>query len=78
MREEWKPIQGFEGLYEISNRGEVRSLPKSNTFGQNTRKTDGKILVIDAKGKVSLSRKATRKAYFVAELMEKMWPNLKV
>lgn len=25
MREEWKPIQGFIGLYEISNFGNVRN-----------------------------------------------------
>lgn len=26
--EQWKPIEGFEGLYEISNLGRVKSLPK--------------------------------------------------
>lgn len=26
--EEWRPIPGFEGLYEVSNRGRVASLPK--------------------------------------------------
>lgn len=28
MTELWKPIVGFEGLYEVSNLGRVRSLPK--------------------------------------------------
>lgn len=26
QQEEWKPIAGYEGLYEVSNRGRVRSL----------------------------------------------------
>ena len=25
MKEIWKPISGFEGLYEVSNMGNVRS-----------------------------------------------------
>lgn len=28
MSEEWKPVTGYEGLYEVSNQGRVRSLPK--------------------------------------------------
>lgn len=27
----WKPIQGFEGLYEISNYGRVKSIGSYNT-----------------------------------------------
>lgn len=27
---EWKPIKGFDGYYEVSNTGEVRSLDQSN------------------------------------------------
>ena len=26
MKEEWKPIKGYEGLYEVSNMGRVKSL----------------------------------------------------
>ncbi|ADH03403.1 HNH endonuclease [Bacillus phage W.Ph.] len=26
--EEWKPVVGYEGLYEVSNQGNVRSLPR--------------------------------------------------
>lgn len=29
MEEIWKPIKGYEGLYEVSNLGRVKSLPKS-------------------------------------------------
>ncbi len=32
MTEEWKPIMGFRGLYEISNFGRVKSLARSFNF----------------------------------------------
>lgn len=34
-KEIWRPIQGFEGLYEISNIGRVKSLPRTmnNRYG---------------------------------------------
>lgn len=45
MREEWRPVVGFEGCYEISNKGRVRSVPrvvlKSNGRQHSVR---GKIL----------------------------------
>ena len=28
MSEEWRPIEGYEGLYEVSNTGQVRSLDR--------------------------------------------------
>lgn len=28
MKEEWRPVVGYEGLYEVSNMGRVKSLPK--------------------------------------------------
>lgn len=28
----WKPIEGFEGLYEVSNQGEVKSLARENYY----------------------------------------------
>ena len=31
---EWKEIKGYEGLYEVSNMGEVRSLPRQGTKGR--------------------------------------------
>lgn len=27
-KEIWKPISGYEGLYEVSNKGQIRSIPR--------------------------------------------------
>lgn len=35
--EEWRPIPGWEGLYEISNKGRVRSLGRWVSFGNQMR-----------------------------------------
>ena len=32
MAEIWKPIKDYEGLYEISNLGRVKSLPRNGTI----------------------------------------------
>ena len=29
MREEWRPLVGYEGLYEVSNMGRVKSLERT-------------------------------------------------
>ena len=29
--EQWKPIKGYEGLYEVSNLGRVKSIPRNGT-----------------------------------------------
>ena len=29
MREEWRPVVGYEGLYEVSNRGRVKSVERT-------------------------------------------------
>lgn len=32
--EEWRPVMGYEGLYEVSNRGGARSLPRVGRSGR--------------------------------------------
>lgn len=34
MTEEWKQIKGYEGFYEVSNEGRVRSVKRSSTRGK--------------------------------------------
>ena len=33
-QEIWKAVKGYEGLYEVSNYGNVRSVPRNNTKGK--------------------------------------------
>lgn len=39
MSEEWRPVLGFEGSYEVSSLGRVASLPKPNRPGRRIRAT---------------------------------------
>lgn len=45
MEEIWKDIEGFEGLYQISNLGRVKSLPRKRAFGCQTRTCPETIIV---------------------------------
>lgn len=42
--EEWRGVKGYEGLYEISNKGKIRSLEHQVKFGTGSRISDGKTL----------------------------------
>jgi hypothetical protein len=49
MSEVWKPVEGFLGIYEVSDFGNVRSLPRivkcgSKRGGSFSRRTPGKVL----------------------------------
>lgn len=43
-REEWRDIPGYEGLYQVSDMGRVRSLPRIVEFNGIRRRTQGKTL----------------------------------
>lgn len=51
MEEEWKDIADFEGLYQVSNLGRAKSLPKVGSGGHNgiilsqSKDKDGYLLV---------------------------------
>lgn len=51
MKEVWKDIKGYEGLYQVSNLGRVRSLNKNtityNRWGKFERTVKGRILRIN-------------------------------
>ena len=44
MNEEWRPIEGYEGLYEVSNTGRVRSLDRYVKNGRSYRFQKGRVL----------------------------------
>lgn len=45
MEEIWKPVKGFEGYYEVSNLGRVRSIDRYvNTKGDSKRIRNGRVL----------------------------------
>jgi len=43
MREEWRAVPGYEGLYEVSDRGRVRSLDRTVLAADGPRRYKGKI-----------------------------------
>lgn len=44
MNEIWKPIAGYEDVYEVSSMGQVRSLPRKITSGTRIVTLKGKVL----------------------------------
>lgn len=44
MSEQWLPVVGWEGLYEVSDHGNVRSLPRTVAFGTRTRDVPSTVL----------------------------------
>jgi hypothetical protein len=44
MEEIWKDIQGYEGLYQVSNLGRVKSLPRRIVDRKNNRFFKGRVL----------------------------------
>lgn len=55
--ENWKPVVGFEGLYEVSDQGRVRSLDHSTTGKDGrTRRYKGRVLVgsVDSSGRIQV------------------------
>lgn len=83
LTEEWKPIEGYEGYYEVSSFGRIRSLPryviKDNKGNKALKK--GKIMKLGKGGThpyliVGLSKEGIRTNYFVHRLVAKAFiPN---
>lgn len=42
--EEWRPVVGYEGYYEVSSRGRVRSLPREVATFRGVRVSPGRLL----------------------------------
>lgn len=66
MKEIWKPIEGYEGLYEVSTLGRIKSLHYHN--GSNTRILKPR-KVKDGYLMVALYRNKIRKNYQVHHLV---------
>lgn len=43
-QEEWRPVEGYEGIYAVSNLGRVRSFGRRVKNGRGMRNIDGRIL----------------------------------
>lgn len=73
--EEWRPIPGYEGLYEVSNLGRVHSIPRVIDHGHGRiGRRSGRILRAAAGGrhphlKVVLSKGAVRRTWRVHQLV---------
>ena len=76
LKEEWKPIKGYEGLYEVSDWGRVKSLERDYIVGNNAVRHQDVIILKPWKNgdgylHVLLSKNGKRKTFkihrFVAE-----------
>ena len=70
----WKPVVGFEGFYEVSSYGRVKSLPRRVPCSQGRRLTYEKILSVrvfsgNVYPSVHLSDNKTKKTYKVHKLV---------
>lgn len=71
-KEIWKDIEGYEGLYQVSNLGRVKSLPKQDGFVfLNTRIL--KPLNINNRKRVVLVKNKKKKNFFIHQLVAKMF-----
>lgn len=78
--EEWKPIPGYEGLYEVSNRGQVRSLDQVLNRKHGTVKWPGRVLKPQRGSKghygVNLCRQGSSKTHYIHKLVAQAYiPN---
>lgn len=65
--EVWKPIEGYEGLYEISRDGVIRSLPRLHTKGKVIKTSLGS----SGYEQVHLSKDSVVKTFMVHRLVAK-------
>lgn len=73
MNEEWLPVVGYEGAYEVSSIGRVRSLPRTVRAPVGVARLKGRMLTThpdrDNRDLVSLSVKGFRKTFVVSHLV---------
>ena len=64
--EVWKPIKKYEGFYEVSNKGRVRSVERLDARGQHR---EGKVISANSIQQVSLCKDGKRKNFLVHKLV---------
>lgn len=70
MKDEyWKPIKGYEGFYEISNKGNARSVERLDARGQHRKSKVISIKSIRNTKQVTLFRDGKRKNFLVKKLV---------
>lgn len=71
--EEWKPIRGYEGLYEVSSFGRVKSLAKQWISGKNNFKSKPDTIMVQviAKGylRLTLKNDGNQKTFIVNRIV---------
>lgn len=80
MNEVWKDIEGYEGFYQVSNMGRVRSLPRLNSLGRSVsgRYMKGSTANRGGRRQVKLMRDGKAKGFYVTRLVAKAFvPNPK-
>lgn len=81
MQEIWKDIKNFEGRYQVSNKGRVKSLAReiffndADTYTRHSRKSKERILKSKS-GRFSLCKgNGIYITYYIKPLMLKYFPN---
>lgn len=70
MKDEyWKPIKGYEGFYEVSSEGRVRSVERLDARGQHRKSKVISIKNIRSTKQVTLCRDGKRKNFLVKKLV---------
>lgn len=72
--EKWFDVLGYENLYQISNLGRVKSLPRVVNYitpGRKSRSVPEKLMKVES-GKVALSRDGVTKEFQVASILKEM------
>ena len=75
MEETWKPITGYEGLYEISNMGRVKSLPRLHNNRGGGYYSKEKILTPIRTRQVNLSKGGVKITFSINQLMSIAFPS---
>lgn len=81
IQEIWKDIEGYEGYYQVSNMGKVKSLPRFKNFRNLKVRVEGKVLNPAPRTKnylwVSFRKDHTLKQFSIHRLVAKAFiPNL--